>query len=174
MMSRSAKTALLVIDVQMGLFDKSHPVYQADQLLDNILALVEKAHAAGAPVFYVQHCDQRDLSRDSQGWQLHPRLQPLTEDFFLYKEKSNSFEGTDLNARLKTLGIEALVITGLVTHGCVKNGCMGAKEHGYQVTLAQDAHSNFSPKAAEVIEEWNHKLAAEGVILKPASDITFT
>jgi nicotinamidase-related amidase len=172
-MTTSSQTALLVIDVQMGLFQKNTPVYQADQLLDNILTLVDKAHSACAPVFYIQHCDQRDLARGSQGWQLHSRLQPLESDLYLTKEKSNSFEGTDLAERLKSWGIHKVVVTGLVTHGCVKNGCLGAKEHGYQVTLVKDAHSNFSPKAAQVIAEWNEKLASAGVEVKSAAEISF-
>lgn len=172
-MGNSTKTALLVIDVQRGLFQKSIPIYKADQLLDNIIALVDRAHAAGVPVFYIQHCDQRDLAEGTDGWQLHPRLQPLKTDSFLTKQKSNSFEETKLDEILKSKGIESLVITGLVTHGCVKNGCLGAKALGYKVTLVQDAHSNFSDKGAQLIVEWNQKLANEGVVLKSASDITF-
>jgi nicotinamidase-related amidase len=172
-MDKPAQTALLVIDVQKGLFDKSHPIYNAEQLLDNILLLVEKAHGVGVPVFYIQHRDKRDLAKGSTGWQLHPRLQPINKDFHLYKEKSNSFEGTNLDELLKSKGITNLVITGLVTHGCVKNGCMGAKKHGYRVTLVQDGHSNFSNKAAELIDEWNRKLEKEGVVLKAAAEISF-
>jgi nicotinamidase-related amidase len=47
------KQALLVIDVQQGLFEKSHPIYKATELLDNINSLVGQAHRAGVPVFYI-------------------------------------------------------------------------------------------------------------------------
>ena len=40
-MSTANKTALLVIDVQQGLFEKSHPIHDADGLLDRINTLVE-------------------------------------------------------------------------------------------------------------------------------------
>ncbi len=172
-MSHKPKTALLVIDVQKGLFEKGTPVYNADQLLDNIAALIDKAHATGAQVFYIQHCDGRDLARNSHGWELHSRLKPTGKDFHLLKEKSNSFEATDLDAKLKSMGIKDLVITGLVTHGCIKNGCLGGLEHGYQVTLVEDAHSSYSAKADQLIQEWNQKLAGEGVLLKPAAEIAF-
>jgi nicotinamidase-related amidase len=167
------KMALLVIDVQQGLFHKSHPIYKAEELLGNIITLVERAHQAGAPVFYIQHCDQKDLAPGTEGWKLHLRLQPQPEDILLSKQKSNSFEGTNLDEILKSKGMESLVITGLVTHGCVKNGCLGAKQLGYRVTLARDAHSSYNAKAAELIEEWNRKLSLEGVELKPTSGITF-
>ncbi|MFZ2414275.1 MAG: isochorismatase family protein, partial [Candidatus Cryosericum sp.] len=65
-------TTLLVIDVQRGLFEKSTPVYQGDLVLKNINALVDRAHAAGAPVFYVQHSTKTTLIEDSDAWQLHP------------------------------------------------------------------------------------------------------
>ena len=167
------KSVLLVIDVQRGLFQKSHPVYKAYELLDNINSLVERAHQAGVPVFYIQHSGQKDLIKGSAGWQLHPRLQPQKKDYRISKLKSNSFEDTRLDEILKSMGVDHVVITGMVTHGCVKNGCIGAKQLGYKVTLVQDAHSNFSGKAAQLIEEWNEKLRLENVELIPASEITF-
>jgi len=45
------KAALLIIDVQNGLFRKSSPIYQAESLLKNINTLVARADWAGAPVF---------------------------------------------------------------------------------------------------------------------------
>ena len=66
-----------------------------------------------------------------------------------------------------------MVATGLVTHGCVKATCTGALDLGYRVILARDGHSNFSKNPAQVIEEWNDKLAALGVELQPASQIEF-
>ena len=165
--------ALLVIDVQQGLFQKSHPVYKADELLNNIICLAERAHQSGVPVYYIQHCDQRDLAQGSDGWKLHPRLQPQDKDKLVFKQKSNSFEGTNLDELLRSNGIDSLVITGLVTHGCVKNGCLGALQLGYKVTLVRDAHSSFSPKASELIEEWNEKLRNENVALEFASGIIF-
>jgi nicotinamidase-related amidase len=167
------KVALLVIDVQQGLFQKSHPIFKADELLNNINALVEQAHKVGVPVFYIQHSDQRDLIQGSDAWQLHPRLRPIEGDGIIFKQKSNSFEETNLDEILRSKGVDSLVVTGLVTHGCVKNGCMGAKQLGYKVTLVQDAHSNYSAKAAQLIEEWNEKLRAENVELKSASEIIF-
>jgi nicotinamidase-related amidase len=172
-MENSNHTALLIIDVQQGLFQKSHPIYGSGQLLDNLLALVDKAHAAAVPVFYIQHDGPNDLVHGSEGWRLHPRLHPTPEDYHLFKQKSNSFEDTDLDERLRSMGIDTLVIAGLVTHGCVKNGCLGAKKLGYNVTLVEDTHSNFSAKAAVIIREWNEKLRLENITLKPAAGIVF-
>jgi len=74
---------------------------------------------------------------------LHRRLKPLENDIFISKQKSNSFEETNLDEIWKEQGIDSLIMTGLVTHGRVKNGCLGAKRLGYWVTLVRDAHSGL-------------------------------
>jgi nicotinamidase-related amidase len=165
--------ALLIIDVQRGLFVKSTPIYQADALLKNIGALVDRAHRAGAPVFYVQHSDQRALVKGSDGWQLHPDLHPLETDCIVHKQHGSAFEDTGLGQELKARGITSVVVTGLVTHGCVRATCLDAKRLGYRVILAQDGHSNFSQQAAQLIEKWNQRLNAKMIELRSTREIDF-
>jgi nicotinamidase-related amidase len=166
--------ALLVIDVQQGLFGKSTPIYKAEELLQNITSLIDRAHRGGAPVFYVQHSDLKTLVKGSPDWQLHPRLQPIATDDIIHKQHGNAFEGTILEEVLQSRDITGLVVTGLVTHGCVRATCIGAQQLGYRVVLVRDGHSNFSKKAAQLIEEWNEKLGAKGVELKSTSEIEFS
>jgi nicotinamidase-related amidase len=166
-------TALLVIDVQQGLFKKSSPIYKAEELLDKIDLLVDWAHVHGVPVFYIQHSDSRALVKGSHDWQLHPDLHPQRMDYLIHKQHGNAFEDTSLDAVLKSKKISSLIIMGLVTHGCVKATCLGARELGYSVTLIEDGHSSYSKDAARLIEEWNQKLSAQGCDLKPATEIDF-
>ena len=119
--------ALLVIDVQQGLFNKSTPIYKADELLENITTLVERAHVSGAPVIYVQHSDARNLVKDSAGWQLHTQLRPLDSDTVIHKRHGNAFEDTPLDDTLRARNVTTMVVTGLVTHGCVRATCLGAR-----------------------------------------------
>jgi nicotinamidase-related amidase len=161
----------LVIDVQQGLFEHSTPVYQAEQLLDNICRLAEQAHAAGAPVVYIQHSNNQ-LAENTPAWQLHPRLHPESRDLQSRKTHGSAFEETALEAALDKLGVGALVITGLVSHGCVKATTLDAHRLGYRVTLVSDGHSNYHQKAAEVVKEWNEKLGEEVEVL-PAEGIRF-
>ena len=169
-----AKSALLVIDVQQGLFTKSTPIYNAGQLLGNINLLVERAHRAGVPVYYIQHSDERNLVKNSQDWQLHSQIHPQQIDYIVHKCHGNAFEDTNLGELLRSLNITSLVITGLVTHGCVKATVIGARQLGYQVTLAADGHSSYSKDAAQLIDKWNLKLSELEVELIPTSEITFS
>lgn len=164
-------TALLLIDVQQGLFRKS--TYQPESLLNNINILIDRARRSGAPVFFIQHSGAKTLVKGSPEWQLHPELHLLATDPIIHKQHGNAFEDTALDAALQSGNVTNVVIAGLVTHGCVKATCIGALDLGYRVILAQDGHSNFSKQPARVIEEWNHKLSAMGVELQSASEIDF-
>ena len=166
--------ALLVIDVQQGLFLKSSPIYKAEELLQNISSLIDRAHRAGVPVFFVQHSDARTLLEGSQDWQLHPQLQPVATDGIVHKQHGNAFEETALDQALKSRNVTGVVITGLVTHGCVRATCLGALQLGYRVILVRDGHSNYSKQAARLIEEWNQKLSAQKVELKSTAEIEFS
>lgn len=174
MNTKQVNTALLVVDVQQGLFQKSTPIYEAERLLDNITALIARAQRVGAPVIYIQHSSDKFLIKGSDEWQLHPRLQPENRDYRVHKLEGNAFEGTNLGEVLQSSNITHLVITGLVTHGCVKSTCIGALELGYKVTLVKDAHSNYCAQAADLIEKWNTQLAAKGALLKAAAEVDFT
>ncbi|MHB8071502.1 MAG: cysteine hydrolase family protein [Candidatus Cryosericum sp.] len=166
-------TALLVIDVQQGLFEEPTPVYQADVVLSNINTLVDRAHAAGVPVFWVQHSTKTTLIEDSDAWQLHPALRPLTTDHFIRKHHGNAFEDTPLKGELDALKIGKVVVVGLVTDGCVQATCKGAHALSYDVTLVQDAHSTESPDGEHVIEHWNKKLSQGIVRLVATADVEF-
>jgi nicotinamidase-related amidase len=168
------RSALLVIDVQRGLFEKSTPIYRGGQVLAAIDTLVERAHAAGAPVVYVQHCSERVLPRGSNEWQLHAALQPASGDLLVEKEHGNAFEATPLAGLLQERGVTQVVVAGLVTHGCVQATCLGAKVLGYAVVLAADAHSSYARDAAARIDDWNARLATEGVDVAPTAEIRFS
>jgi nicotinamidase-related amidase len=166
-------TALLVIDVQQGLFRKSTPIYRAEPLLNTIGTLIERAHAAGALVIYIQHASDKVLPFGSQDWQLHPQLHPGENDLIVHKQHGNAFEDTPLQAELAGRGVGRVIVTGLVTHGCVKATCLGALALGYVVVLAEDGHSSYSKDAAQLIEEWNRRLGEAGAVVIPAAQVGF-
>jgi aminoglycoside 6'-N-acetyltransferase len=156
--------ALLVIDVQQGLFARPTPIYNEQAFLSNVQSLIGSARQHGALVIFVQHCNESYLTKDTPAWQLHASLQPGAGDMHIYKRHGSSFEETELETELISRGIQKLVICGLVTHGCVKAGCLDALKLGYQTTLISDAHSSFSKDAAKLIQEWNTKLEQTGAV----------
>lgn len=165
--------ALLIIDVQRGLFERAAPIHQSELLLRNINFLAARARRAGAPVVYVQHSGRRSLLRGSDAWQLHPRLQPRGTDRVVCKEHGDAFRDTTLDRELRSSGVSRVAVTGLMTHQCVKATCVGAARHGYEVVLIRDGHSNYCRNAARVIADWNRRLGAGTVQLRSTAEMEF-
>jgi nicotinamidase-related amidase len=172
-------TALVVIDVQLGMFDESAPVYQGNDLLARIGALIGRARAAGVPIFYIQHdgTEENDpLRPDKPGWAIHPAIQPAAEDTVIRKRHPDAFQETGLPAALEQAGITHLVLAGIQTEFCVDTTCRRAYSLGYRVTLVQDAHSTWNNahlQAAQIIAHHNLTLGGWFAALKTADEIEF-
>ncbi len=178
-------TALLVIDVQVGLIAGDDPVYQADAVLARIAGLIERARAAGTPVVYVQDKDVGGVGTPE--WQIHPAVAPKAGELIVRKAWSDSFYQTELHAELQARGIAKLVIAGMKTNFCVDATSRRAVALGYDVTLAADAHTTTDNRvlsAAQTIAYHNDLLWGFGeedgfgsgqhwITVTPSSEIEF-
>lgn len=172
-------TILLVIDIQRGAFDgvRFPPIDSPEPFVANARALVDAARAADHPIVFVQHCETTPgevFEEGSEHWQLHEALRPEPasnpREDVLKKYASSAFEGTDLDARLKALGADTLVVCGLQSEFCVSNTTRSALALGYKVLLAEDGHNTWPSQgrsAAEIRAEVNAVLAAAGAVLAP-------
>jgi nicotinamidase-related amidase len=164
---------MLVIDVQKGLFEKSTPIYNAEQVLENINTLINKARQVSVPVIFIQHSNNNTLVKGSDAWQLHPKIRPLDGEEIIYKLHGNAFKDTSLHDELAKRNVSELVVTGLVTHGCVKATSLGAIDKGYKVVLVSDGHSNYSKDAPKLIEKWNQVISEKGAELIGTKDVNY-
>lgn len=130
-------TALLVVDVQIGVVAGSH---NRDEMIANINTLLGKARAAGVPVVWVQHADD-GLVRDSEEWRYVPELVRLDGEPLIHKSYGDSFEETDLEAVLADRSVGRLVVTGAQTDACIRSTLHGALVRGYDALLVSDAHT---------------------------------
>ena len=157
----SINTALLVIDVQVGLIAGDNPVYQADAVLARIADLIERARAAGTPVVYVQDKDVGGVGTPE--WQIHPAVAPSAGELGVRQAWGDSFYETELHAELQRRSIAQLVIAGMKTNFCVDATSRRAVALGYDVTLAADAHTTTDNRvlsAAQTIAYHNDLLWA--------------
>lgn len=129
-------TALLVIDVQVGVVAEAH---QRDTVVRNIAGLVERARDAGVPVIWVQHADD-GLARGSAEWRIVPELDPGDEPV-VAKSYGDAFEDTDLEKVLADKGIGRLIVVGAETDQCIRCTLHGALVRGYDAVLVRDAHT---------------------------------
>jgi nicotinamidase-related amidase len=91
-------TALLVIDVQNGMFDESFPVYDGDGLLERLSVLIHKARTSRIPVIYVQHNEDEGLVTNSPAWGIHPKIAPVEGEIRVQKEVPDSFYETNMQS----------------------------------------------------------------------------
>lgn len=157
------KTALVVIDVQSGMFDASDPVHAGPELLLHISHLIEKARNAAVPVVYVQHNGPPGslLEPHTPAWDIHPAIAPREDDAVIQKTTPDSFHETELQLVLGQRGIENLVLCGIQTDVCVDTTCRRAYSFGYNVVLVSDAHSTWDRgklTAGQIVEHHNDVL----------------
>jgi nicotinamidase-related amidase len=176
-----ADTAVLIVDVQTGLVAGENPVFQLDQLLDNISTLIAHARIRGTPIIYIQDNDVDEIG--SPGWQIHPSILPEKGDLVIRKPETDAFYSTTLHQELQERGIAHLIVAGCKSEVCVDATCRKATSLGYNTTLVSDAHSttdNPVLTAPQTIAYHNHLLQmvwsdehgeVVGVTVKPTSDV---
>ncbi|AOZ92570.1 cysteine hydrolase family protein [Paenibacillus crassostreae] len=157
------RKALIVIDVQIGMFDPNYPIFKEKELLEKIKNLISKARSIGTQVIYVQHNESvgEPLETRKPGWEIHPNIQPTEGDVIVQKTTPDSFHMTILQEELEKRSINELIITGLQTDMCIDATCQRAYRNGYKVTLVSDAHSTMDSNnllAKEIIDNHNNEL----------------
>ena len=130
-------TALIVVDVQTGVFAES---WNAEEVISTISGLVERARANGTKVIWVRHTSE-ELPTESPQWQIVDALTPADEEAIVEKTHGNTFEDTNFEDLLASQGIGHLIVTGAQSDACIRSTIHGGFARGYNVTLVSDAHT---------------------------------
>lgn len=142
-------SAVLVIDIQRGLFDPVPRPYEANEIIERINRLTGRARRAGIPVIFVQHEQTAGiLAYGSDGWQLAAGLAVGEQDAKVRKTTPDSFLRTDLQAKLTEKGVENLVICGYASEFCVDTTVRRAAALGFTVQLVADGHTTHDREHA--------------------------
>jgi nicotinamidase-related amidase len=149
------KTALIVVDLQKGIVGSPsiHPITDIIERAQALLAAFRQLHlpvvlvnvAGGAPGRTEQ--PHRFATLPKEFTDLILELDQRPSDIAVTKRTWGVFASTDLEARLKALGVTQVVITGVVTGTGVEATARQAYEAGFNVTLATDAMTDARPEA---------------------------
>ncbi|MEL7978296.1 cysteine hydrolase family protein [Isoptericola sp. F-RaC21] len=150
----TGRTALLVIDLQVGVLDGC---LDADGVVHRTAALVDRARSEGVPVIWVQ--DHGGLPEGSPGWQLAPPLARAPGEPLVRKTYRDSFAGTDLAERLDDVGATRLVVAGAQSDYCIRTTTQAAAARGLDVTLVSDAHTTTDAEWEGVVVPAEHIVA---------------
>lgn len=174
----SEATALLVIDMQVGLLDGPQPPHNKESLIANTVLLIHAARAARVPVYFAQHTGPAGspIAEDSPLWQLSTALPQEKSDRRFNKTRPSCFFDTPLLAELRGAGITRLAIAGMKTDYCVDTTCRAAADLGFDVMLVSDAHSTTDSavlSARQIIDHHNATLAGPFVTLVATDAVKF-
>ncbi len=169
--------ALMVIDVQQGMFGSEQP-HDGEAVVQRISGLIARARAARVPIFYVQHDGGSgdELDRNGPGFAFRSELTPQPGDSITIKHQCSAFKDTNLDDKLRAAGINELVICGMQTEYCIDTTVRAAADRGYRVTVVCDAHTTFDSAilpAPTIIAHTHHIWNGRFARLRLADDIRF-
>jgi len=137
------KTALLIVDVQCAMID-SNPFDEVN-VIENIRKLIDSARQNDIEVIYVQHDGGvgDELEKNTSGWEICPKIAPLSNEKVIDKEFNSAFRKTSLQEHLTEKGIETIILSGMQTEFCIDTTCRVAFELGYDVVIPADTTTTY-------------------------------
>ncbi len=174
--------AVIVTDMLRGFLEEGYPLFigaRARRIIPNIQALLERELATGAKVFYI--CDAHDPDDlEFKIWPRHcvagtveaeviPELAKYPGET-IPKKRYSGFYGTDLDARLKALKPDKLIICGTLTNICVLHTTANARNRDYDVEVPVDCvASNNEADHVAALEHIKKVLGARLTLARPSS-----
>jgi nicotinamidase-related amidase len=151
-------TALLVVDLQKGIVGS--PVVQPiAEAIERAKALIGAFRARQRPIVLINAAGmapgrteqpRRHAGALPEGFtDFIPELDPQPDDMIVTKRTWGAFASTDLEARLRAIGVTQVVVLGVATGTGVESTARQAYEAGFNVTLAVDAMTDARPEAHE-------------------------
>ncbi|MGB7649239.1 MAG: cysteine hydrolase family protein [Pseudomonas fluorescens] len=171
--------ALLIIDMQTGLYDGPEKPFERERVLDTINHLIHRARSANAAIFVARHTGPAGspIEAGSPLWQLWHGLDvDEARDHLFNKTRPSCFLGTDLANQLAAAQVNELVIVGMKTQFCIDTTCRVAADLGFSVVLPQDGHTCMDTPALSaeaIIAHHNATLAGAFVKRVTAQTIEF-
>ncbi|MHC3122679.1 cysteine hydrolase family protein [Acinetobacter sp. GN11] len=157
--SSNSKSALLVIDMQNGLFSAQFKPHNAQLVLSNIFSLIEYCRLNETPIIFIRHVGEKDTPLDPNG----PNTQIIKElsvnpnaDTVIEKMYPSSFKNTALKEVLEKLDVDEIIITGMKTEYCIDTTVRAASEYGYKLILISDAHTTTDSVALNAQQTIDH------------------
>lgn len=163
------KPALLVIDLQKAYCDRDRTRRELSvAAADCVNAAAALFREKGFPVVAVYHAVKRGPGPGDPAYEYLDAVDIGTPDVRIDKTKGNAFAGTDLEARLRALGVDTVILTGYCAERCVLSTARGAADLGFTAIVLRGALASGRRDHVEFIEriEESVSLGALGKLLE--------
>jgi nicotinamidase-related amidase len=167
------RTALIVIDMQQGLF--TTPKHDAAGTVARINGLADRIRAADGIVIWVQHEGlEGAFHPGGPGWRLLPELRPQKADQFVRKTSCDAFLDTDLAEKLAAANIGRVIVTGCATDFCVDTTIRSALARRFQTIVPVDGHTTSDRPHLPAKKVMEHHHAIWSDFLSPVGPAILT
>jgi len=147
------KPALLVVDVQKAFFRDPVTTQSLEEAIEYINAAIALFREKHLPVICVQHMEQEDkLLPGEDGFDLPDPLNILDSDVHICQTYGNSFNKTPLEAELRKLGVDTVIITGFCAEYCVLSTYRGAQDLDLTPILLRGSLASGVPDNVKFVE----------------------
>ncbi|QWP78198.1 cysteine hydrolase [Lysobacter sp. K5869] len=138
----TSRIALLPIDVQRGFDVPPWGRRNNPQMEINGRRLLAAWRERGWPLIHVRHDSVQEgstLRPDHPGNAFRDGFEPRADEAVVSKSVNAAFIGTDLDLRLRRLGVDTVVVFGVSTDMCVSTTARVASNLGYRTVVVGDA-----------------------------------
>ena len=146
------RTALLVVDMQLGFDDPSWGPRNNPDAEQRVAMLLQLWRYAAAPVIHVHHHSSSPTGcfrPGTPGSGPKPETAPVPGESLYYKRVNSAFIGTSLEADLRSRRIATLVVVGLTTNHCISTTVRMAGNLGFTTYVVADATATFDRAGAD-------------------------
>lgn len=150
--------ALLVIDMQVGLFGADTPRHDAAGVVDRINALARAVRREGGAVIFIQHDGPPGdvFEPGREGWKILPSLEREEGDLVVHKRACDAFYQTDLAEVLGKHRVTRLLVTGCATDFCVDTTVRAAASRDYEIVVVADGHTTADRPHVDALSVIRH------------------
>ena len=173
-----AETALILVDMQLGLDDPWYGIRNNPLAEANAQRLLTHWRGAGRPVVHIQHLStnpESPLYPGKPGVAHKPQVAPSAGEPVIQKQVNSAFIGTDLEQWLRDRDITRVVIAGLTTNHCVETTTRMSGNLGFDTYLAQDAcaaHHLVAPDGTIYSADMVHAMSVANLASEFATVLT--
>ena len=143
-----AKTAVVIMDYQNRQLSNFSDEFQRE-ILQNANNVLDGCRSKNVPVLYVEVV-RGDRTPEIA---IHDAITPQSGPKIFTKTRTGPFSTTDIDAVLKGLGIESLVLMGISTSGCVLTTVRWAYDIDYSVIVLSDCCADRDDEVLRVLME---------------------
>lgn len=143
--------AFLIIDMQKGCREFCKSQREFDDTVEYINHVSNLFREKGLPVVRVLDIEVGQ-GPGSDEFEFVDSIITNENDIIIHKEYNNAFFKTELNDKLKALGVEFVVISGFAAEYCVLFSYNGAREMGHEVSLLQNGIAGVEYEEAKKMQ----------------------